>query len=81
VRDRRKISELIENLGVSPEVKDGELLAGAVVLLKVVDEDGEVMLRSSWSDGMSWMERVGMLRAAERSELPPPGAEGWHVDP
>lgn len=28
-----------------------------------------VLLRTCYSDGMSWVERVGMLRIAERSEL------------
>ena len=67
------LGNLIDALGVEQTIKEGELVAGAVVLLKVVTADGEVLLRSAWSDGISWVERVGMLRAAERTELPPDG--------
>ncbi len=71
------LGSLIDALGVEQTIKEGELVAGAVVLLKVVTADGEVLLRSAWSDGISWVERVGMLRAAERTELPPDGGAGW----
>lgn len=45
-------------------------MAGAFVLLKVIDDQGGVALRLAWSDGMGWIERIGMLRAAEHIELP-----------
>ena len=69
------IGDLLNSLGVVHSPDDGELIAGAVVLLKVVSSDGEVVLRSCSSDGMSWIERLGMLRAAEHVELPT-SAEG-----
>jgi hypothetical protein len=39
-----------------------------VVLLKIVDEDGCVVLAAEWSPELSWLERVGMLREAEKIE-------------
>lgn len=77
MHDRQDLGGLIDSLGVTHRVGEHELIASAVVLLKVVDEDGDVSLRAAWSDGMSWIERIGMLRAAERCELPPEGADGW----
>lgn len=78
MHDRQHLGDLIDSLGVTQRVRERELVASAVVLLKVVDEDGEVSLRAAWSDGMSWIERIGMLRAAERCELPPEGGDNWH---
>lgn len=62
------IGDLLDSLGVEHEPLDGELVAGAVVLLKVITDDGCVTLRTAYSDGMSWLERVGMLRSAEINE-------------
>lgn len=62
------IGNLIDSLGVTRTEKEGELISGAIVLLKVVDAEGDVALSVAWSDGMNWIERIGMLRAAEQIE-------------
>lgn len=64
------IGDLLNSLGVEHTPLDGELVAGAVVLLKVIDADGHVALRTCWSDGMSWIERLGMCRVAMEIDLP-----------
>ena len=67
------IGQIIDNLGVDGyEPKDGELPAGAVVLLKVIDADGDVVFRCAWSDGMSWLERRGMIETARDAEVSVP---------
>lgn len=67
------IGQIIDNLGVDGyEPKDGELPAGAVVLLKVIDTDGDVVFRCAWSDGMSWLERRGMVETARDGEVVAP---------
>lgn len=71
------LGQMLDALGVTHTPDDGELVTDAVVIMKVVDASGKVSLRSAWSDGMSWIERLGMLRVAERVELPPDG-DGWH---
>ena len=58
------VGNLIDSLGVTHSPEPGEMATDAVVLLKYVDEDGAVGLRLLWSDGMSWIERLGMLHAA-----------------
>ena len=64
--------EIIDGLGVTgAKMHDDDLVEGAVVLLKVIDHEGDVVLRSAWSDGLSWIERRGMLEVAvgvERSD-------------
>ena len=73
------LGQRIDALGIKHEVRPGELVCGAVVLLTVADPDGHMSLRCAWSDGMSWVERLGLLRAAERAELPEDGAQTWRV--
>lgn len=63
------VGQLITNLGVSGDtIQDDVLITDAVLLLKCVHPDGSVTLFLGHSDGMSWIERLGMLRAAERIE-------------
>lgn len=64
----RPIGDVLDSLGVQATVDEGELVAGAIVLLKVIDSDGDTRLSLSHSDGLGWIERCGMLRVAERLE-------------
>lgn len=59
------MGNLLDSLGLDLDLDDGELVAGALVLLKTVDEDGEVGLRVRWSDGLGYLERIGMLHAGQ----------------
>ena len=58
------IGTLLDRLDVKATIDPDDLPAGAVVLLKIIEPDGAVRLQVSWSDGMSWLERRGMLAAA-----------------
>lgn len=64
-----QIGDLLDSLGVTHTPDDDELVAGALVLMKVIDADVDVSMRLAWSDGMGFIERIGMLRLAERVEL------------
>lgn len=64
------LGNLIDSLGVTHDPEEGELVASAVVILKTVDADGEVGMRLAWSDGLSWIERLGMLHASLALETP-----------
>lgn len=63
------IGPILEGLGITWEAHDGDLISDVIVIAKVIDHDGNVGLRSRYSTGMSWIERLGMLRAAESAEL------------
>ena len=76
---RRELGDLINQLGVSQQLDPDENVCGAVVLLTVEEPDGHLSLRCAWSEGMTWIERIGLLRAAERAELPADGAHDWRV--
>lgn len=63
------LGRIVNNLGCTAEsLAEGVMVSDAVVLLKCVHPDGAVTLLMAHSDGMSWIERLGMLRAAERIE-------------
>ena len=79
VTHRRDLGELIDQLGVKQQIDHDERVCGAVVLLTVEEPDGHLSLRCAWSEGMTWIERIGLLRAAERAELPADGAHDWRV--
>lgn len=64
----RPIGDVIDGLGIEATVDDGELVAGALVLLKVIDSEGDTRLSLAHSDGLGWIERAGMLRVAETIE-------------
>jgi hypothetical protein len=64
------IGIIIDGLGCSASLEEHDLIADAVVIMKVIEPDGSVRLSIAWSDGMSWIERLGMLRAAEHIDLP-----------
>jgi hypothetical protein len=65
----RPVGDVIDGLGVRATIEPGELVAGAMVLLKVVQEDGDTRLSLAYSDGLGWIERAGMLRVAEQVEV------------
>lgn len=62
--DAQPIGGHLDALGITATIADDELLAGALVILKVVQPDGYVRLSVSTSEGLGWIERAGMLSAA-----------------
>jgi hypothetical protein len=75
----RQLGSIIDELGVTHQVGPDEQVSGAVVLLTVEGPDGQVSVRCAWSEDMTWVMRIGMLRAAERAELPADGAHDWRL--
>lgn len=63
------LGNLVDSLGVCHNPEPGEIVSDALVVMKVVDAEGRVSLRVCGSAGMSWIEKVGMLRIAEHVEL------------
>jgi len=64
----RTIGDVIDSLGIEATVREGELVAAAIVLLKVIEDNGDTRLSLTYSDGLGWIERAGMLRVAETLE-------------
>ncbi|MEU0937595.1 hypothetical protein [Embleya sp. NPDC005971] len=55
---------ILDGLGVTVDLEDGDLPAGAVVLLKVVDRDGEVSVGIADSEGSTWLDQLALVTAA-----------------
>ncbi len=65
----RSIGQTVDSLGVtSSTAEEGELVDGAIVILRTIRPEGGVTLRSCWSDGLDWVTRLGMLAAATDAE-------------
>jgi len=60
--------QLVDILGAELTLRDDDLVAGVVIVAKVIEGDGTVRLSQCWSEGMSWIERVGMLHTARVTE-------------
>lgn len=55
---------ILDGLGVTLDLEDGDLPAGAVVLLKVIDRDGEVSVGIADSEGSTWLDQLALVTAA-----------------
>ncbi|MEU5853955.1 hypothetical protein ABZ799_01385 [Nocardiopsis dassonvillei] len=54
----------LDHLGIDVELEDGDLIASAVLISKIIKPDGTVAIAISDSDGMSWVEQLGLIAAA-----------------
>lgn len=68
----RPIAEVLDALGLEPELADDDMIAGAVMLLQVVRPDGEEYLSLASSDMMGVFTMIGMLEASRAIAL-----SGW----
>ena len=50
---------VVDGLGATLTLADGDLVASVLVIAKVVDADGEVSLCLGCGEGMSWLDRLG----------------------
>lgn len=57
------IGQLLDTLGVTADLDDGDMPVDALVLLKVVKADGEVSLVKGSSESLDWILSLGMLTA------------------
>ena len=64
----RLLGNRIDSLGIKDYVGDGHLVEAAFVVMKVVDEDGEVGIATAWSPGTDFVTRRGLLEYALASE-------------
>lgn len=62
---QQQIGPVLDGLGVTIDLDEGDLVASSMVLSKVVDADGDVSLHITYSDGLSWIDQMGLLAAAQ----------------
>ncbi len=57
---------ILDGLGVTIDLNKGDLVSDAVVIAKVITEDGSVTVSLSSSESMSWLDQFGLIAAAHR---------------
>lgn len=66
------IGETIDALGVRrAPLPEGHMISDAVVLMHVIDADGDTYISQVWSEGMDWISRRGLLEATLDTERVP----------
>ncbi|MCX4571518.1 hypothetical protein OOK48_34940 [Streptomyces viridodiastaticus] len=60
------IGAILDGLGATIDLDDGDLVASAFVIAKVVEANGDVSLALASSDGLSWIEQNGLLASAQQ---------------
>lgn len=60
----QKIGQLLDALGVTVDLDEGDLPTDAHVILKIVKADGTVSLVKAASESLDWVTTLGMLTAA-----------------
>lgn len=60
------IGPILDGLGTTIDLEDGDLVASAFVIAKVVDRDGDVALTLASSEGLSWIDQNGLLTSAQQ---------------
>jgi len=64
----QKIGQLLDSLGITADLDENDLPTDALVLLKVVKDDGSVGLVKAHSESLDWISSLGMLTAAVEVE-------------
>lgn len=54
---------ILDGLGVTIDLADGDLVENAIVIAKVLGPDGGVTVSLSSSESMSWLDQLGLLVA------------------
>ncbi|MGW5122971.1 hypothetical protein ACWEQ7_02720 [Streptomyces sp. NPDC004069] len=62
------VGQRLDSLGVRAHLEDGDLVADALVVLKVIKPDGGVSLLKARSESLDWITALGMLTAAQAIE-------------
>lgn len=60
----QKIGHILDALAVTTDLDDSDMPVDALVLLKVVKDDGGVALAIGASESLDWISQRGLLQAA-----------------
>ena len=76
---RQRIGQMIDSLGVTADIHEGDLYPSVIVIMKVIGADGGSGIIMETSEGCGWLDQVGMMAVASeiiRTELPIRRPEG-----
>ena len=74
----QNLGQLIDALGLQAELEEGELVSGAVIILETIEADGDVTMQIIEDESVSWVKRLGMLKAALEVSMADIGAGHRH---
>ena len=60
------IGPILDGLGTTIDLDEGDLVASAFVIAKVIEANGDVSLAIASSEGLSWIEQNGLLASAQQ---------------
>lgn len=60
----RTVGDLIDNLGVTLDLDDTDIIPDCLVIAKTVDADGQVSIAIGASESLTWLDQLGLLTAA-----------------
>lgn len=60
----QKIGQLLDSLGVTGELSEGDMPTDALVILKVVTPEGRTAVTIAASEASDWVTQKGLLAAA-----------------
>lgn len=60
------IGPILDGLGTVIDLDEGDLVASAFVIAKIVESNGDVSLAIASSEGLSWIEQNGLLSSAQQ---------------
>ncbi|GHC37451.1 MULTISPECIES: hypothetical protein [Streptomyces rochei group] len=60
------IGPILDGLGTTIDLDEGDLVASAFVIAKIVEVNGDVSLALVSSEGLSWIEQNGLLASAQQ---------------
>lgn len=66
--DDKPLGAILDNLGVSGTLRDGQQVMEALVICKVIDFEGddEVSILMASNKGLDWIARRGLISAAQQ---------------
>ena len=73
--ERKPLGEVIDGLGLTMSLIEGDLISDVLVIAKVIEADGQVRMTTAWSPSGDWITRLGLITAVAELELPKPPGE------
>lgn len=59
--EETKIGQLVDSLGVVVDLDESDMVTDAIVILKVIEEDGSVNIVRGSSESLDWISAIGMM--------------------
>jgi hypothetical protein len=69
------IGPILDGLGITVDLDEGELVETALVVTKLVTADGQVLLGPYGPDSLSWLDKLGLIEAARKRVSDTPWSE------